>query len=257
MTVSASLIRQIEEASFSAWPSLAQVLDDGWVLRFSKGHSMRANSVNPNYPALGDTDAKIARAESWYSAHRLPPLFRLTPLADPSDLDQRLDARGYRLINPGDAFYLASLGVQAAPTLLPENITVKLDAGPHDGWLQAYLAMAQLETGRAAALGRVLDAVVPTARYGWLSQDGQPLAAAFAVVQGTMMVTCNVITAPAARRRGLMRALLGRLTGWAIEEGATAGGLFVVGSNKGAAALYRSLGYEELYRYHYRIAPSS
>lgn len=53
-----------------------------------------------------------------------------------------------------------------------------------------------------------------------------------------------------------MRALLDRLTSWAMTEGATSGGLFLVGGNAAAGALYEGLGYRELYRYHYRIAPA-
>jgi GNAT superfamily N-acetyltransferase len=249
-----ALIRHIEEASFGAWPALAQVLDDGWVLRFAEGHSKRANSVNPTYASLSDVDvdAKIDRAEGWYRARDLPPLFRLTPLADPDDIDQRLAARGFQVTNPGRAFYHPILRSEASS--LPANVTLRLDAGPREGWLDAYLAIAPLDAGRAATLGHMLDRIVPASCFGWLSEEGRPLAAAFVVVQGGLMGTYDVVTAPAARRRGLMQALLGRLTDWAMVEGATAGALFVVGGNEVAAALYQKLGYQELYHYHYRIA---
>ncbi len=255
MAATLSLIRSMEEAAFSAWPALAQVLEDGWVLRFANGHSMRANSANPTYPALGDTDTKIDRVETWYRSRTLPTLFRLTPLADPSDLDQQLAARGYRKTNPGRALYLPVLAALASPLPLPASVSLRLDAGPHDGWLEAYLSMAQLDAGRTRTLTRVLDGIVPAVRFGWLSEDGRPLAAAYAVVQDSLMSTYNVVTAPAVRRRGLMRALLHRLTSWAMAEGATAGGLFLVGGNEAAAALYERLGYQELYGYHYRVAP--
>src|SRR5690242_2761336 len=87
---SLELIRTIEEASFGAWPALSQVYDDGWILRFADGHTKRANSVNPTYPSLGDVEAKIGRAEGWFRARGLPPVFRVTPLAEPADLDRRL-----------------------------------------------------------------------------------------------------------------------------------------------------------------------
>ena len=246
------LIRTIEEASFGAWPALAQVLDDGWVLRFADGHSKRANSVNGVYPSHGDAEAKIARAEGWFRDWGLPAIFRVTPLAEPADLADRLAARGYEAFETTRALHNPDLG-QTPPPGLPDGITLRLDPAPGHGWLDAYLALTPLDARKTAALTRMLDLIVPRACFGWLHQDGRPLAAAFVVVQGGLMGTYDVVTAPEARRRGLMRMLLGHLTQWAIADaGARSGAIFVVAANTPAAALYESLGYRELYRYHYR-----
>lgn len=247
------LIRTIEEASFGAWPALAQVLDDGWVLRFAEGHSKRANSVNGVYPSQGDVDAKIARAEGWFQARGLPTVFRVTPLAEPADLVDRLAARGYEPHETSRALHHADLR-QIGPTPLEAGITLRLDRTAGEGWLDAYLALSPLPPQRAATLRRMLDLIVPEARFGWLHQDGRPLAAAFVVVQGGLMGMYDVVTAPQARRRGLMRSLLGSLTRWAVAQAdARTGALFVVADNTPAVTLYEGLGYRELYRYHYRI----
>jgi len=251
------LIRTIEEASFGAWPALAQVLDDGWVLRFADGHSKRANSVNGVYPSQGDVEAKIARAEGWYRDRGLPTVFRVTPLAEPADLAERLAARGYRAFETTRALYNPDLSAIQPPGL-PDGVALRLDPTPGQGWLDAYLALMPLDARKIAALTRMLDLIVPAARFGWLHEDGRPLAAAFVVVQGGLMGTYDVVTAPAARRGGLMRALLGHLTHWAVTAAdARAGALFVVATNAPAVALYEGLGYRELYRYHYRMVPTA
>jgi GNAT superfamily N-acetyltransferase len=250
------LIRAIEEASFGAWPALRQVLDDGWVLRFAEGHTKRANSVNPTYPCFGDVEAKIARAEAWYRAHGLRTVFRLTPLAEPVDLDQRLAARGYDAIETSCALYHPDLAQVAVPGRVG-TVELRLDPTPDAGWLDAYLSLNPLMPPEAATLRRMLDAIVPARQFAWFHDAGQPLAAAFAVVQGDLMGTYDVVTAEAARRRGLMRALLAHLTGWARRCGARRGQLFVVAANAPAQGLYHGLGYTELYRYHYRRAPRS
>jgi ribosomal protein S18 acetylase RimI-like enzyme len=41
---------------------------------------------------------------------------------------------------------------------------------------------------------------------------------------------------------------------WGAERGARTTWLSVIGDNEGAKALYRQIGFHELYRYHYRVA---
>ena len=92
-------IRQIEEAGLNAWPSHQQVLYDGWLLRFADGYTKRANSVNPVYKSPLGIDEKIEACEGFYRKMGLPPVFRLTPLAQEA-LDPSLAARGYRVLHP-------------------------------------------------------------------------------------------------------------------------------------------------------------
>ena len=41
------LHRRLEEVAMNAWPSLQQMLFDGWIVRLAQGYTKRANSVNP------------------------------------------------------------------------------------------------------------------------------------------------------------------------------------------------------------------
>ena len=82
--------RRIEEAALNAWPALQQILFDGWILRFSKGYTKRANSVNPLYASRLDVGEKVDACEKLYAEKGLRPVFRLTPFSSPPDLDQVL-----------------------------------------------------------------------------------------------------------------------------------------------------------------------
>ena len=91
--------KRIEEVSLNSWPALQNIIYDGWILRFSKGYTKRANSVNPIYPSTEDLSRKITRCERIYSQKGLPTVFRLTPFASPSNLDQNLERRKYKIID--------------------------------------------------------------------------------------------------------------------------------------------------------------
>ncbi len=88
-------IRALEELSLNAWPALRTTHDDGWVLRFADGYTRRTSSVNPLYPSTEDTREKIHRCERIYLARGQDVVFKITPAAQPADLDATLAAEGY------------------------------------------------------------------------------------------------------------------------------------------------------------------
>ncbi len=75
------LHRRLEEVALNAWPALQQMLFDGWVLRFAKGYTKRANSVNPVFASSLDIDEKIDTCTRLYGDQGLPLIFRLTGAA--------------------------------------------------------------------------------------------------------------------------------------------------------------------------------
>src|SRR2546423_2324301 len=93
-------IRRLEELTLNAWPSLRQIVHDGWVLRFSEGYTGRANSVQPIYDGALTLDEKIHVCEQQYGRLGMPTLFKLTDAARPQGLDEALQSRGYRAFNP-------------------------------------------------------------------------------------------------------------------------------------------------------------
>src|SRR5262245_53694409 len=93
------LQRRLEEVALNAWPALQQMLFDGWVLRFARGYSKRANSINPLFDSRLNLVEKITTCEHLYTVQGLTPIFRLTPFACPPELDQVLAQRGYHTLD--------------------------------------------------------------------------------------------------------------------------------------------------------------
>jgi GNAT superfamily N-acetyltransferase len=245
-------IRSVEAAAFSSWPAPQQVLEDGWLLRFGGGHTKRANSANPLYRGTGDADKLIDTVERAYRRRGLPAIFRLTPLADIGDFDRRLDARGYRSVDPSRAMVLPDLAALPRPGI-PAGLHLSIDQAPNAAWLAASDRLQPIAPAELAARQHILDAIAVPAAYATLYDGRVATAVGLATVSGSWFGLYCLITDEAWRGRGLMRALIGELGAWARSQGAEAGQLFVIAGNAPAERLYQTLGYCDLYRYHYRV----
>jgi len=53
-------IRGLEEQAMNAWPALQTILFGGWVFRFSRGHTKRANSANAINPSAAFHEVRAA-----------------------------------------------------------------------------------------------------------------------------------------------------------------------------------------------------
>lgn len=67
-----------EEMASNAHVALNIMQYDGWILKFSEGHTNRANSVSMIYPSTISVNEKIQNCEKIYSEQNLPCVFKLT-----------------------------------------------------------------------------------------------------------------------------------------------------------------------------------
>ena len=76
--------------------------------------------------------------------------------------------------------------------------------------------------------------------------EGAPVALAGAYRDGSVDVAnlFSMWTDPTWRRRGVARALIGRILVWVRDTGGSVIELWVTEGNEAASALYRSLGFE-------------
>lgn len=240
-------IRRIEEASLNTWRAQYQMLFDGWLVRFHHGYSKRANSVTPLYGPRLDVETKIERCEALYAARGLPTIFRLTPLAQPSDLDERLEARRYRRL---DTTLVRVLDLTTRSSLTKASLSMR--ELRYDVWSEVYSGFQ--DTVLPAAHRAIVHASLGPVYLGGLEVAGRIVASGLAMVEAPYVGLFNIITDPALRGRGYGGGLVQGLLGWAQNQGATVAYLQVLADNDPAKRLYDKLGFEELYRYWYRKA---
>ena len=263
-TSDVALSRRVEEASLNAWPALHQLLLDGWVLRFARGFTKRANSVVPLYPSARNplepgarsepgTAAlldKVRFCENLYTRENLTTIFRLTSLSDAAVLDDLLAARGYARIDPT---------LVMACTLDERSVATAsgFATAPQAEWLDAYGAITGAPSTARTLHGLVLNGIRTPLALGLLRKPAEvgAVACGIAVLEADLVGLFDVATLPAERRNGFARTLVRSLLAWGATSGARTAYLQVVEANENARALYSQLGFEPLYRYWYRIAP--
>jgi GNAT superfamily N-acetyltransferase len=242
------LARRIEEVSLNSWPALQQVLYDGWILRFSKGYTKRANSINPLFGSSLDVHEKVDRCEKLYVQKGLPPVFRLTPFSSPPELDQVLEGCGYQRIDPTLVLHLDLGSRDVQPASAAELRDERLD-----DWIEILCRFVESVVEKHQAHKEILQAI-PSQRFlASLADAGQPVACGLGVLEDEFFGLFDLVTDPQRRNRGYGTKLVSGLLGWARENGARHAYLQVVSTNAPARRLYDRLGFEEVYRYWYRL----
>ena len=241
-----TLPRRIEEASLNAWPALQQVLFDGWILRFSRGYTKRANSVNPLFASNMDADAKVDACEELYAERGLPTVFRLTPFSCPSELERILEARGYGLVDPTSVQYL-DLRDWDSPSPLTEPAGERLE-----DWMEVFCRLKGSPIGESQTHKEMLAAIPGNRFLASLADAGQVVACGLGVLENDCFGLFDLITDPHHRNRGHGTELVSGLLRWARDHGGRHAYLQVMHTNKPARHLYGKLGFRELYAYWYR-----
>jgi N-acetylglutamate synthase len=224
-------IRNIEHAAALAWPGVEQQWLGGWLLRFGRGSTRRANSAVPlDVSTVADVSALI----EWYAARAVVPLvaapdrlFRIPPAA-------LTDAEN--LVMTGDV-----------TTQRPS--TVAIAAQPDDDWLRLYRRDVPVDVLTAVLDGEVSFATIAGAAVGRGAVTDSP--------DGTRWVGLSAVhVADEARRRGLARELCTALLAWGDERGATRAYVQVLADNTAATRLYESMGFMVQHRSRYVDARS-
>ncbi len=240
-----ALLLRIEKAGVHAWPALEAEPLEGWLWRYSDGGSQRANSVSTLSFTGRDAEAAIDEAERRYAARGNAAMFQISEASAPADLDARLDARGYRIIDPCITLVreierdAASLdGVEYLTTATPE-------------WFACYASVVTPERRRVAPS---ILARIPAGRtFCAVRRDRRIVATALGVMLDDVLIAECVATLAESRGKGAASAVMRGLSCWGSAQGCKFSALQVLANNVPAQALYANLGYKEIGRYHLRV----
>jgi ribosomal protein S18 acetylase RimI-like enzyme len=119
-------------------------------------------------------------------------------------------------------------------------------------FVAAALAVRGALPAARAGLTEIIASIEPEAGLFVHESGDRPVASAICVHHRDLAGLFEIATHAAERRQGHARRLVLSALKWARQRGARNAWLQVEADNRAALALYRSLGFEELYRYHYR-----
>ncbi len=239
--------REIELAGLKAWPGIEVEWDGNWVRRASNGHTQRANSVQCLDPADDhDVAGRLASACAWFERRGLPPIFRLHKLAGPA-VAETLDAQGWRSVDHSRVLAMQLGALEADPR--GEVLAVD-DAA----FLEAQRRLKHYDDAAVARFRAILGVIeVPARGIVLRDSSGRAVSSALMAVADGIVVTGNVVTDAAERRKGYGAAMMRTGLAWARSAGAAFASLNVDAGNAPALALYGGLGYRPQYDYVYRV----
>jgi ribosomal protein S18 acetylase RimI-like enzyme len=195
-------------------------------------------------PDVARTPVKIDHAENWYRSRGRDTVFKMTAAAQPDGLEPALRRRGYV---PTFTVSVQTRSVAAGP--MHESLT--LTSEPVAGWLDAKRSIAGDGDERARHLPGLLSRITAPTAYVSAPAGGPIVGVGLAVITGEHVGLYDLAVDPGHRRRGLGTHMVEALCAWAAGCGATTAHLQVETGNAPALALYRSLHFEEIYRYRY------
>lgn len=243
-------VRRFEAAGFRAWPATSVRYDGTWVIRLTEGHpSKRLNSVSLLDPGdLNDLEARIDRAGHCFAAYGRPLIFRISPLAGPA-MPSHLDRLGWRRFGESIVMKL---------DLARAELDEVIDQIPMKDVARFIAAAESVRSGEPDArpgLAGIVSSMPVEAGLFVHESEGVPAATAICVHDGDLAGLFEIVARAGWRGRGFGRGIVLAALKWAHLRGASTAWLQVEADNAVAVGLYRSLGFSEVYRYHYRSPP--
>ncbi len=232
-------ITDIYDVVDGTWPAARYDIHGPLTFREGQGGGQRVSATTASGPV---SEAQLDEAEAKMRAMNQPALFMIRDGQD--DLDAQLDARGYAIHDPVNAYVCPVETLMGEPvppvTVIPvwEPLALMIDIWAEGGIGEGRIAVMHRAKGPKTGL---------IAR--WRDHPGG--CAFVAIHNGVAMLHAVEILAD-QRNQGLGKWVMRRAAFWAAKQGATHVSVVCTHANAAANALYSSLGMTLVGRYHYR-----
>lgn len=241
------VVRRFEAAAFRAWPAASLHYDGAWLIRLTGGHpAKRLNSINPLDPGDCENIAdRIATAAQRFDAYSRPVTFRISPLAG-EPIATFLDGEGW------SRFAESLVMTLPLDTIDFEHVMSQIPLRDMARFINAAMTVSDFEPSIRPGLTEVVSSIEPESGLFLLEDEDKPVASAICVHDGELAGLFQVASSFGQRGKGHGRRVVLSAIKWARMRGAKIAWLQVEADNEPAIRLYRSIGFSEIYRYHYR-----
>ncbi len=243
-------VAAIEAHSVAAWPAtVVETTDDGWVFRATPGLNGRGRSNHALTPPRPLTRAEyewgLKRAQAFADGQGIDCGVQVSPIDVHLPLLDELSARGWN-IQQAVVVMTGQTQTVAAGADPGFELTITDSATPE--WVEAW-AHCDARSDVEEHVQTVFPRMAGSARF---AQAGTRAVGITVELNGIVGLFCIAVS-PEHRRQGLGGKLV---QGVLSEYQAPLTYLQVFSENTAGGALYRSLGFQEDYRYCHCTAPS-
>ena len=244
-------VAAIEAHSIGAWPAtVVETTEDGWVFRATPGLSGRGRSnhaLTPPRPLeRAEYESGLQRAQAFADGHGIDCGVQVSPIDIHLPLLDELSARSW-YIQQAVVVMTGQTQMVAAGADPEFELTVNDTATPE--WIEAWAHC----DGRSDVEEHVQTVFPRMAGNARFARAGTRAVGITVELNGIVGLFCIAVS-PEHRRQGLGKQLV---QGMLAEHYAPLTYLQVFSENAAGIALYRSLGFEEEYRYCHCTAPDS
>ncbi|MBN2838233.1 MAG: GNAT family N-acetyltransferase [Fusobacteriaceae bacterium] len=234
----------IELLLMKAWPSLYEEEYDGWILRYSKGYTKRANSVNFISESLLRFEEKVNYCNEFYKGFNKSVVYKL--IDDNMEIDRKLEELG-----------LEKREEVSVEECLLDNLIIKESNGYvvwgfSEEWVTFFTKENKLSFQETLILKEILLKNDNNCFYVYEKEENQIVAVAMAVIFGENLCIFNVYVKDGFRKRNYGKKIVYKILEEGKKKNVKRAYLQVLESNKIAKKLYGKIGFVHKYSSWYR-----